>query len=211
MDAGRKNKKSEKSQIREENKDYSCPIGRTAKMWKKRKDIEGVSESSVSTSSVSPVVSVILYICSPNFLYCIVRRDQIVGLKAVLFQREQEAKRFSIYRRGKASGNPPPQKKSPAFPSPALPLPKAMSSHLFIYLFIILSSYLTLLQTRNKAKETVWTKQNKGISDRSRRDEEALKAEHKTTEDVEAKLQEKARLYEQFSTRPPPPSSDRAR
>jgi hypothetical protein len=55
-------------------------------------------------------------------------------------------------------------------------------------------------QTRKKAKETVWTKQNKGLADRSRRDEEALRAEQKTTENVEAKLQEKARLYDQFST-----------
>lgn len=94
-------------------------------MWKKRKDIEGVSESS------------------------------IVGLKAVLFQREQEAKRFKV------TGEARPR-------------------------------------TRKKAKETVWTKQNKGLAERSRRDEEALRAEQKTAVDVEAKLQEKARLYEQF-------------
>jgi hypothetical protein len=57
-------------------------------------------------------------------------------------------------------------------------------------------------QTRKKAKETVWTKQNKGLAERSRRDEEALRAEQKTAVDVEAKLQEKALLYEQFGACP---------
>jgi hypothetical protein len=122
-----------------------------------------------------------------------------VGLKAVLFQREQEAKRFKVT--GEARPRVPTLLllycRSRAV-TPALVRECVTRCRTDSWSIDVMRA---CAQTRKKAKETVWTKQNKGLADRSRRDEEALRAEQKTTENVEAKLQEKARLYDQFSTR----------
>ncbi len=53
-------------------------------------------------------------------------------------------------------------------------------------------------KVRKKPKETVWTRQNKGLEERSRRDQVAVAQDVKSIEQSEAKLKEKAKIYESF-------------